>query len=173
MADSDRPNTAGPNPGRRQFMAAALPLVLLGSGAPEALAALGAQSGAGTEDKSSGMPQEGPMKEKLVVVWTSGDRDVALRMVFMYTYNAKVQGWWKDVTMVVWGASQQLLAVDSEIRDYVKKMVGAGIKLEACKACADSYGVADNLAACGLDVKYMGVPLTEYVKDEKTAVMTF
>ena len=29
-------------------------------------------------------------KDKLVVVWTSGDREVALKMVFMYTINSKL-----------------------------------------------------------------------------------
>ena len=30
-----------------------------------------------------------PDSEKLVIIWTSGDREVALKMAFMYTYNAK------------------------------------------------------------------------------------
>ena len=30
-----------------------------------------------------------PDSEKLVVLWTSGDREVALKMVFMYTFNVK------------------------------------------------------------------------------------
>ncbi len=29
----------------------------------------------------------------LVVVWTSGDREVALEIVFMYTLNSKLKGW--------------------------------------------------------------------------------
>lgn len=33
--------------------------------------------------------------DKLVILWTSGDREVALKMVFMYGLNAKVKGWWK------------------------------------------------------------------------------
>jgi hypothetical protein len=39
--------------------------------------------------------------DKLVVLWTSGDRDVAMNMVFMYTLNAKLAGWWPDVTFIV------------------------------------------------------------------------
>ena len=31
---------------------------------------------------------------KLSVLCTSGDRDVALKMVFMYANNAKINGWW-------------------------------------------------------------------------------
>lgn len=29
-------------------------------------------------------------QDKLAVLWTSADREVALKMVFMYTYNSKV-----------------------------------------------------------------------------------
>ena len=34
---------------------------------------------------------------ELIVLWTSGDREVALKMVFMYTFNSKTKGWWEDV----------------------------------------------------------------------------
>lgn len=112
--------------------------------------------------------------EKLVVLWTSGDRDVALKMVFMYTYNASTPrfGWWKDITLIVWGPSSKLLSEDKELQDYVKKMKKAGIRLEACKACADMYGVSDKLAALGVDVKYMGDVLTSYIKEGRH-VLTF
>ncbi len=113
------------------------------------------------------------MEDKLVVLWTSGDRDVALKMTFMYTYNAKAQGWWNDITLVVWGPSAKLLSVDLELREYVQKMIGAGIRVQACKACSDSYGVSDNLAALGIEVKGMGQPLTAYLKEPNTHVITF
>lgn len=103
--------------------------------------------------------------DKLVVVWTSGDRDVAIKMVFMYTYNAKKNGWWKDVTLLVWGPSSKLLSEDKEIQDYVKKMKEEGVYVMACKACADMYGVADKLTELGITVKYAGVDLTNFIKD--------
>ena len=111
-------------------------------------------------------PPEGEMTvpSKLLVVWTSGDRDVALKMVFMYTHNAKLNGWWDEVQLLVWGPSSKLLSVDTELQEYVKKMKDAGIILTACKACADSYGVSESLQNMGIDVKYMGVPLTEMLK---------
>ncbi len=122
------------------------------------LVALGAENGVrkvfAAEEKPS----------KLVVVWTSGDRDVAIKMVFMYTYNAKKNGWWDEVRLVVWGPSSLLLSVDKELQDYIKKMKDEGVIIEACKACADEYGVSDKLAALGIDVKYMGKPLTDMLK---------
>ncbi len=111
--------------------------------------------------------------DKLLVVWSSGDKDVAKNMVFMYTYNAKLQGWWKTVRFLVWGASSKLLAEDKELQDYLKKMKEAGVELFACKACADIYGLADKLASLGLDVKYMGVPLTEILKKSDWRTITF
>jgi len=115
------------------------------------------------------MPKE---KSELVVLWTSGDRDVALKMVFMYTLNAKLKGWWNEVTLIVWGSSAKLLSTDKELKDYIKKMKDEGIILEACRACADMFGVASQLEALGIEVKYMGESLTAYLKGEKT-VITF
>jgi len=101
---------------------------------------------------------------KLLVVWTSGDRDVALKMVFMYTYNAKLRNWWDEVQLLVWGPSSKLLSEDKDLQEYIKKMKDAGVVLTACKACADSYGVSGSLEKMGIEVKYMGVPLTEKLK---------
>ncbi|MFC1500439.1 DsrE family protein [Candidatus Zixiibacteriota bacterium] len=109
---------------------------------------------------------------KLGIVWTSGDRDVALKMVFMYTFNAKRSGWFDEVRLVVWGPSSKLLSEDEELQEYVGRMAEVGVVLEACKACADMYGVADSLTELGIDVKYMGQPLTAMLQGD-WKVMTF
>ncbi|MEC9488187.1 MAG: DsrE family protein [Halanaerobium sp.] len=110
--------------------------------------------------------------EHLVVIWSSGDREVALKMVFMYTLNAKMRGWWEKVTLVVWGPSSHLLSQDEELQDYLAKMKEEGVQLRACKACADEYGVSETLEGLGIDVCYMGEPLTVYLK-EGSKVITF
>jgi hypothetical protein len=51
-------------------------------------------------------------EETLVVVWSSGDREVALKTAFMYTVNAKLKGWWPEVILIVWGPSAKLLSED-------------------------------------------------------------
>ena len=108
----------------------------------------------------------------LVVVWTSGDREVALKMVFMYTLNSKLKDWWKDVCLIIWGPSAKLLSEDTELQGYIKKMKEAGIVLEACKACSDSYGVSEKLEKLGVNVKYMGESFTAYIKKNRK-VITF
>jgi hypothetical protein len=99
----------------------------------------------------------------LVVLWTSGDKEVATKMVFMYTLNAKKKKWWDAVTLIVWGPSSKLLSEDADLQKVIAEMKVEGIKLEACKACADQYGVSSSLENLGIEVKYMGVPLTEYI----------
>jgi hypothetical protein len=110
--------------------------------------------------------------DRLVVLWTSGDRDVAMNMVFMYALNAKRAGWWEDVTFIVWGPSAKLLSGDAELQAELVKMKEAGIVLEACIACADRYGVTEKLRTLGVDVKGMGKPLTAYIKEGRR-VLTF
>jgi len=112
------------------------------------------------------------VKDSLVVVWSSGDRDVAEKMVFMYTLNSTLKEWWKEVTLIIWGPSAKLISEDIELQDYLKKLKDAGVRLEACITCADMYRVSKKLATLGVDVKPMGLPLTEYLK-EGSAVITF
>ena len=102
---------------------------------------------------------------ELVVLWISGDREAALKMAFMYAGNAKKRGWWDNVTLIVWGPSAKLLAGDEGLQEELAKLRQAGVVLEACKACADSFGVSDRLEELGVEVKYMGEPLTGYLKD--------
>ena len=109
-------------------------------------------------------------KKSLVVLWTSGDRQVALKMVFMYTLNAKRKGWWQEVILIVWGPSAELLSRDAELQGKIEEMKQAGVVLEACKACADQYGVSQDLEKLGIDVKYMGVPLSDYLKEDRAVL---
>jgi len=51
-------------------------------------------------------------------------------------------------------------------------MKEVGIILEACQACADRYGVSGMLQELGIDVKYMGQPLTQYIKEGRH-ILTF
>ena len=102
--------------------------------------------------------------DKLVILWTTADRETAERMVFMYGYNSKIRGWWKDVSLIVWGASQRTLCEDFELQEEIFKLKKAGVELLACIACAELYGLTENLREMGIEVKPMGQPLTEMLK---------
>jgi len=111
--------------------------------------------------------KEIPGKEKLVILWTSGDREVALKMVFMYTFNAQKRAWWKDITLVVWGPSAKLLTEDKELQEYMARILDAGVTVKACKGCADQYGVSERLEELGINVLYIGEELSDYMKEDR------
>lgn len=102
--------------------------------------------------------------EKLVVLWTSGDRDVALHMVMMYTLNSRLKNWWQDVTLLIWGASSKLLSQDEEIQLYIPKLKEVGVEVIACKKCAENLGVVEQLEQLGVNVFYTGETLTQFLK---------
>jgi hypothetical protein len=109
---------------------------------------------------------------KLAVIWTSGDPEVAHRVCFMYTHAAKTAGWFDEVILVVWGPSARLLAGDKDLQKKIKQMGTDGVIIQACVACADSYGVSQNLRDLGIEVKGMGKPLTDMLKSH-WKVITF
>jgi hypothetical protein len=109
---------------------------------------------------------------ELLVVWTSGDPDVAVRMVLMYTANAKKHGWWEEVTLLVWGPSQKLLTESEVLQEKLAETLDAGVRVLACKACADSYPVTEQLEDLGVEVFYTGEFLTDWIKSDG-AVVTF
>lgn len=114
--------------------------------------------------KTEGEQMEIPASEKLVVLWTSGDKEVAEKMVLMYTLNSKRFDWWKDITLVVWGPSQKVLVENKDIQEYVKKIQEQGTAVKACKGCSDMYEISDQLEELGVEVKYMG-EITDYIKE--------
>jgi len=101
---------------------------------------------------------------RLAVLWTSGDPDVAHKVCLMYSHAAKQRGWFDEVLLIVWGPSARLLAADKDIQTKVEAMAADGVQVQACKACADSYGVSERLTELGVEVKYMGEPLTAMLK---------
>jgi hypothetical protein len=96
-----------------------------------------------------------------LLVWTSGDREVALKMVFMYAYNCKKRGWMDTVRLLVWGPSAKLLSEDEELQEQLAGLKDVGVELYACKGCADLYGVSDKLSSLGINVMYTGTMLAE------------
>lgn len=112
------------------------------------------------------------MENKLMVIWSSADKDVAEKMVFMYAINAKIKGWFEDVTIVIWGPSAKLACEDTDVQGLIKKAIDKGVKMDACKACSDMFSLSDELIDLGVDVKYAGLPLTEHLK-ANGKVLTF
>ena len=110
--------------------------------------------------------------DKLVIVWTSDDPYLAERMVLMYAHAAKTAGWFKEVTIIIWGPSAKMVSENLKIREKLKAMQKDGVEIQACIACATAYGVVDELKNLNFEVKGMGKPLTDYLKSD-AKVLTF
>lgn len=117
--------------------------------------------------------QKPSSKEKLTIVWTSGDPEVAHRMVLMYGKAAKSNQWFDEVQLIIWGPSARLVAADKEIQAKLTEMKQNGIVIEACVVCADSYGVSDRLRDLGIEVKPMGKPLSDVIRQKENHLITF
>ncbi|HCY86787.1 MAG TPA: DsrE family protein [Desulfobacteraceae bacterium] len=106
-------------------------------------------------------------KNHLYLLWTNADKLTAEKMVFMYTVNSLIHGWWEYVTLIVWGATAKLAAEDQEIRAMIRDALEKGVHVTACKACTDQLGVTAEVEALGVEVKYWGAPLTEILKSNE------
>jgi hypothetical protein len=102
--------------------------------------------------------------DKLNILWTTDNKDTVLHMLVMYATNSRLNGWWQKVNLIIWGASAKLVGTDTQIQAEVLEMLNHGITIEACKACTDNLGVTDKLTALGVNVRYMGEALTDYLK---------
>lgn len=118
-------------------------------------------------------PADAEPPQRLAVLWTSGDPEVAHRVAFMYTQAAASQQWFDEIQLIVWGPSARLLAGDKDVQAAVRAMKDSGVDVKACIVCADSYGVTDQLRAMDLEVKGMGRPLTDLLQDDGWQVLTF
>ena len=103
-------------------------------------------------------------KKHLYVLWTNADLITAEKMVFMYTTNSLIHGWWEKVTLIIWGAPVKLVSENENVQNLVQEALEAGVHITACKACADQLGVRENLEELNIEVKYWGPPLTELLK---------
>lgn len=110
------------------------------------------------------------MKNKLNILWTTNNKDTVLNMLSMYTINAIHRGWWREINVILWGASVKLVASDPQVQTEVLEMLQMGISIEACRDCCESFNVTSPIEKLGIVVKYMGESLTEYLKNDERIV---
>ncbi|MCD8079546.1 MAG: hypothetical protein LUF04_03770 [Bacteroides sp.] len=67
--------------------------------------------------------------------------------------------------MILWGASVKLAGYDTQVQTEILEMLNNGISIEACKDCCDTFDVSETLYKLGINVRYMGQYLTEYLKN--------
>lgn len=106
-------------------------------------------------------------KEHLYLLWTSGSKVTAEKMIFMYSINSLRNGWWKKVTIIIWGALALLVGEDKVLQEKIEEAKLEGVHLTACKSCADQLGVTETLESMGIEVIYCGAPLIALLKNNE------
>ena len=91
-------------------------------------------------------------------------------MISMYALNGKKNKWWNEIEIIIWGAPANLAANNNEIQELIKILIDNGVKISACRACADELDVTEELKNLNIEVKYWGEPLTEIIKDNKNLI---
>ncbi len=105
--------------------------------------------------------------DRLNILWTTDNRDTIFNMLVMYAINSKRFNWWKEVNVIIWGASAKLVGNDTQIQTEIMEMQSFGITIEACKDCCDNFKVTETLEKLGVSVRYMGKALTEYLQNNE------
>jgi len=100
-------------------------------------------------------------EETLHILWSTGEQQSAEKMVLMYGGNALRRGWWKQVTIIIWGASVSLIAGSPGIQERIRALAAEGVTFTACRACAEQLGQDSLLESLGVEVVYWGERLTE------------
>lgn len=108
--------------------------------------------------------QDVSIDESIFIIWSSADPEVAHNLAFMYSHNSLLRGWWGRVRLIIWGPSAKLASEDIDIQARIKEMMADGVEVWACRACAENYGVVPALEELGVNVIYVGTPVTEMIK---------
>jgi len=102
--------------------------------------------------------------DKINILWTTDNKDTIFNLLTMYAINSIKNDWWKIVNVIIWGASAKLVGIDAQVQIEILEMINHGVSIEACKDCCDNFGVTDRLTQLGINVRYMGESLTDYIK---------
>ena len=113
------------------------------------------------------------MKNKLLIVWSSGEKEVAKKLVLLYGSVMLERKYWDEATIMIWGPSAVVLAQSKELQEQMKIVRDSGVKFNACVVCTDDYGVSDTLKELGVELIHTGEMLTEALQSNDVNVITF
>jgi hypothetical protein len=103
-------------------------------------------------------------QDKLLILWTSNNKETAINMVFMYAENSMIKRWWEEVILLIWGSSSKLVSADKEVQDYIQSMQKEGVRIIACRQCAENFNVVEKLEKQNIEVFYTGEFLSDWLK---------
>ena len=87
---------------------------------------------------------------KLLIVWSTAEIEVAKKMVLLYGSVILPRGYWDKAHIMIWGPSAKLLAENEELQKMVAKVKDTGVELSCCVVCSDEYRVTEKLVSMGV-----------------------
>jgi hypothetical protein len=113
------------------------------------------------------------MKNKLLIVWSSEEIEVANKLVLLYGSVMLPRGYFDEAKIMLWGPSARLLAQNEALQEKVKTIMQTGVTFSVCVVCSDDYGVTEKLTSLGVEATHTGEFLTNALKSDDWAVVTF
>jgi hypothetical protein len=108
--------------------------------------------------------------DRLTILWTNADPLTSRHMVMMYARNAKLNGWFDSVTVVLWGAPQRYVADDENIRLEMEIAKQAGVEFSACISCASRLNLTSELDELGIETVKWGEKLSDILKNKEALI---
>ena len=113
------------------------------------------------------------MTNELLIVWSSGEKEVAKKLILLYGSVMLERNYWDKATIMIWGPSAKLLAEDKELQEQFEVVKKSGVIFNACVVCSDDYGVSEKLSSMGIELIHTGEMLTQALQSESIKVITF
>ncbi len=107
---------------------------------------------------------------KLLIIWSTEEVEVAKKMVLLYGTVILPRGYWDEAHLMIWGPSARLLAQNEEIQTMFKTVQETGVKTSVCVVCSDDYGVTEKLEKLGVEAIHTGEFLTEALQSDYKVV---
>lgn len=112
------------------------------------------------------------MKNRLLIIWSTEEIEVANKMVLLYSSVILPRSYWDEAILMIWGPSARLLSQDKALQQKVKEIAATGVHIQACVVCTDEYGVSEKLKSIGVELTHTGEMLTEALQSD-WKVITF
>ena len=109
---------------------------------------------------------------KLLIVWSTEEVEVAKKMVLLYGSVILPRSYWGRAHLMIWGPSARVLAENEELQSMLKTVQESGVETSACVVCSDDYGVSAKLESLGVETTHTGELLTQALQND-WKVITF
>ena len=104
------------------------------------------------------------MTDKILVILSTSDAGKA-QTGAMYALNALKHGWMEDIKLILFGPAQDLILQDEQFRNLVQQYQEIEENVVACKFISDRDEKSEALDKIGIQVKYVGEMISNYIKD--------